>query len=176
MGIRYHPGRGTIIEVHYGDSSPYQPPEMKKTRLAIVLDRELKTRRGLCSVVPMSLTPPWKEGSVQIFESQREVPPYCMKIVIPFVLNMKWDYNWIGPQQKIRGKKVAFRWLKGDLVSSVALQRCDLLTCDGPRKLNGVPQKRFYCKEKLPEDLMKKVEECVMRGMGLTFSPENLHR
>ena len=74
---------------------------MVKLRLAVVLSPRIEARPGLCTVVPLSMTPPSK------------VMPYHKEIIIPFNLPGEWG-----------NKK---RWIKGDMVNTVGFQRMDLL-------------------------------------------------
>lgn len=74
---------------------------MVKLRLAIVLTPRIQARPQLCTIVPLSLTPP------------DPIMPYHKQIVIPFDMPRKW-----GNQE---------RWIKGDMVNAVGFHRIDLL-------------------------------------------------
>ena len=52
----------------------FEPPEMVKRRLAVVVSKPIKARVGLCTIVPLSTTAP-------------EPPmPYHYRLVLPFAL------------------------------------------------------------------------------------------
>ena len=74
---------------------------MVKPRLCVVLSKPIQARVGLCTVVPLSTTPP-----------NRPMPYHC-EIDIPFRLPDRW------------GRRT--RWLKGDMVYSAGFHRMDLL-------------------------------------------------
>lgn len=100
MGIREHPPQGSIVTVDYSKGG-FQPPEMMKRRLAVVLSPKIASRPHLCTVVPLSLTEPIK------------IMPYHKRVKIPFALPAEWgDIE---------------RWIKGDMVNSVGFHRVDLL-------------------------------------------------
>lgn len=56
MALKYHPAQGTILMCDY--RSGFIPPEMVKSRPCIVVSPRLRQRNNLCSVVPLSTTPP----------------------------------------------------------------------------------------------------------------------
>jgi uncharacterized protein YifN (PemK superfamily) len=56
MAITYHPKPGTIVLCNY--DTGFAPPEMVKRRPAVVVSPQTHTRAGLCTVVPLSTTPP----------------------------------------------------------------------------------------------------------------------
>lgn len=115
MSITSHPTRGSIVTVDY--SSGFKKPEMVKKRLAIVLSPNIAARPQLCTVVPLSLTPPDPEM------------PYHQLIEIPFPLPKKWGN--------------APRWIKGDMMGHVGFHRVDLLRlgkdCYGKRQYQTQP-------------------------------------
>jgi uncharacterized protein YifN (PemK superfamily) len=100
MGISEHPPQGSIVTVNYAMGG-FKEPEMVKRRLAIVLTPKITARPHLCTIVPLSLTPPDKEM------------PYHCRIRIPFELPKEWGD--------------ADRWVKGDMVNAVGFHRVDLL-------------------------------------------------
>jgi uncharacterized protein YifN (PemK superfamily) len=100
MGIREHPAQGSLVTVDY-DKGGFIAPEMVKRRLAVVISPRITARPFLCTVVPLSLTPPLKEL------------PFHKEIAIPFALPKEWGLH---P-----------RWVKGDMVSAVGFHRVDLL-------------------------------------------------
>ena len=79
----------------------FKEPEMVKTRLAVVISKDIQSRHGLCTVVPLSLTPPPRPM------------PYHAQIDPDFVIPKPW-----GNQP---------RWVKGDLVFAAGFHRLDLL-------------------------------------------------
>ena len=105
MAIQYHPRRGSIVTVDFG--AGFKNPEMDKTRLAVVLSPEIKSRVKLVTIVPLSLTPP------------ETILPFHKQIDIPFDLP-KW-----GNQT---------RWIKGDMVNAVGFHRVSLLRFEKDRQ------------------------------------------
>lgn len=77
MGIKEHPPQGSIVTVNYATGG-FKEPEMVKRRLAVTLTPKIIARPHLCTVVPLSLTPPEKEM------------PYHCTIRIPFELPKEW--------------------------------------------------------------------------------------
>lgn len=53
--IQFHPKAGTVLVC---DFCGLKAPEVVKKRPVIVVSQKLKNRDGLCSVVPLSTTPP----------------------------------------------------------------------------------------------------------------------
>ena len=99
MGLKFHPKRGTIVCVNFDRG--FVPPEMVKSRLAVVVSKPIQRRQGLCTVVPLSVTPP------------EHVMPYHCTLEVPFQLPRNWG----------EGR----RWVKGDMICSVSWDRTDLL-------------------------------------------------
>ena len=99
MSVTYHPTRGSIVTVNF--SPGFVPPEMVKRRLAIVLSPPIRARAGLCTIVPLSTTPP-----------QKEMPYHCT-YTVPFAMPRNWGN--------------VERWVKGDMVTTVGWHRVDLL-------------------------------------------------
>ncbi len=99
MALTYHPARGSIVTVNFAPG--FVPPEMVKLRLAIVLSPAIRARVGLCTVVPLSTTPPDK------------VMPYHCKYTVPFAMPKNWGN--------------IERWVKGDMVTTVGWHRMNLL-------------------------------------------------
>jgi len=98
--LSFHPRQGTIVRVDFDGA--FKTPEMIKPRLCVVVSKPIQARTGLCTVVPLSTTPP---GVVM---------PYHLEIEIPFALPERWGNT---P-----------RWLKGDMIYSVGFHRVDLLS------------------------------------------------
>lgn len=100
MPLKFHPKVGHILMCDFGDGSPHQPPEMRKLRHIVVVSKELPGRPGLCTVVPLSTTPP------------RTIEPYHHKMAPTSLPN------------KMQSEDV---WAKCDMVATVALTRLDLV-------------------------------------------------
>lgn len=79
----------------------FKEPEMVKTRLCIVISPKIQARPGLCTVVPLSTTPPLS------------VQPYHCELDIPFTIPEPW------------GNKR--RWVKGDMICAVGFHRVNLI-------------------------------------------------
>jgi uncharacterized protein YifN (PemK superfamily) len=75
---------------------------MVKTRLAVVVSKDMQARHGLCTVVPLSLTAP------------PQPMRYHARIDPTFTIPEPWG---IQP-----------RWVKGDMVLAVRFHRLDLLS------------------------------------------------
>lgn len=87
---------------------------MVKPRLCVVISKPIQSRVGLCTVVPLSTTPP------------RRPMPYHCKIDIPFQLPDRW------------GQRT--RWLKGDMIYAAGFHRMDLLVLGKDRNGKRVYQ------------------------------------
>ena len=98
MPVRYPPKRGSVVLVDFGDG--FVAPEMRKRRLCVVVSPPFQQRVGLCTVVPLSRTPP------------DPVMPYHCEMQTGLDLG-KW-----GDEP---------RWLKGDMVYATGLHRVDLV-------------------------------------------------
>ena len=55
MPLKFHPEQGTILIC---DFKGFVPPEMVKRRPVVVVSPRFRTRDRLCTVVPLSTTPP----------------------------------------------------------------------------------------------------------------------
>ncbi len=106
MAVTYHPARGSIVTVNFEPG--FTPPEMVKRRLAIVVSPAIRARVGLCTVVPLSTTPP-----------QKAMPYHCTYRV-PFKMPPSWGN--------------IERWVKGDMVTTVGWHRVDLITLGKDRE------------------------------------------
>ena len=98
MPIKYPVARGTILLCDY--NTGFRPPEMVKRRPAVVLSHRLPHRDGLCTVVPLSTTPP------------RAVVAYACQLRLPFPLPNPYSAMDV--------------WVKGDMLATVRLERLDL--------------------------------------------------
>lgn len=110
MAIQFHPGQGVVVICDY--STGFIVPEMVKRRPAIVICPKIAGRPGLCTVVPLSTTPP------------DPVMPYHSEIKLPFGLPHPFDADT--------------QWVKGDMVAAVSFDRLDLIRLgkrpDGSRR------------------------------------------
>lgn len=95
MAITYHPTPGAILVCDY--ETGFIEPEMVKTRLCVVITPRLRRRDGLCTVVPLSTTPP---NPVCDFHFDVEFPRQLPK-------------PWAG----------ASKWAKCDMFSTVSYAR-----------------------------------------------------
>jgi mRNA interferase MazF len=68
--LPYHPNPGEVLRCDY---SNLVPPEMDKIRFVIVVSPRLRTRQGLCTVVPISTTAPHEP---QPFHVKLDNDPY----------------------------------------------------------------------------------------------------
>ena len=111
MPIKFQVSPGTLLLCDYAMGG-FREPEMVKKRPAVVISPRLRNRDNLCTVVPLSGTPP-----------PREVPHQCW-IGLPRPLPEPWDS--------------AGYWAKADMLATVGLKRLDLFRTgrdqDGKRK------------------------------------------
>ena len=105
-GLRFHPKQGTVVLARFEQG--FRAPEMVKTRLAVVMSKQISARPGLCTIVPLSLSKP------------NRVMPYHCQIDPTFEIPEPW------------GNKE--RWVKGDMVLAVGFHRLDLLRIKRDRK------------------------------------------
>lgn len=110
MAISYPPLPGEVVICDF--ATGFRPPEMVKRRPALVLSPRLRHRDGLCTVVPLSTTPP-----------KRNVPYQC-RLDLPFA-----------PPPPFAATEV---WAKADMLATVSYERLDLFRLgrmsDGHRK------------------------------------------
>jgi mRNA interferase MazF len=99
MAIQFAVGPGTILLCDYSLGG-FRPPEMVKRRPAIVLSPRLPFRDGLCSVVPLSRTP----------------PPRLVDYVVQLTLSKPLPAPF----------EEAVCWAKCDMVATVSFERLDL--------------------------------------------------
>jgi uncharacterized protein YifN (PemK superfamily) len=105
MPIQFPVAPGTVLICDY--SVGFRAPEMVKRRPAVVLSPRLRHREGLCTVVPLSTTPPG-----------REVPYQC-RIELAEALPEPFTEQ--------------FMWAKADMLATVSFGRLDLFrTKRGP--------------------------------------------
>jgi uncharacterized protein YifN (PemK superfamily) len=93
--ITFHPGPGAILICRYGDASPFQPPEMMKTRPVVVISPRRRSS-GVVSIVPLSSSAPHPPAPWHWQLSPTAYPPARAAL-----------------------------WAKGDMIATVALARLD---------------------------------------------------
>lgn len=135
MAIREHPSTGTILTCDFDQG--FKEPEMVKRRPVIVVSPQISWRPGLCTVVPLSTTPP---------EPKR---PYHCKLTLHPPLPPPWD-----------GAEV---WVKGDMIVSAGFHRLDLIRLG--RDENG--SKRRYRMNILSREQLTEVRGCILHSLGL---------
>jgi mRNA interferase MazF len=94
-----HPVQGTIVRVDLSEG--FRPPEMTKHRPAVILSPEIPGRPLMCTLVPLSTTPP------------KPVLAHHMELAFNPPLPEPYDNPTAG--------------LKGDIVLTVAFHRLRLL-------------------------------------------------
>jgi mRNA interferase MazF len=94
MTLPYHPKQGTIVIC---DFKGFVSPEMVKRRPAVIVSPRLRKREGLCTIVPLSTTPP------------KVIEAYHYKLYIDPVLPEPYNAE--------------FHWVKADMVYTVSLDR-----------------------------------------------------
>ena len=99
MTLVSHPAPGTIVRVDLSEG--FRAPEMVKRRPAIVLRPPIPKRRLLCTIVPISTSPPHP--------------------VLPHHMQIGFDPARPAPYDS------PVMWLKGDVVLTVAFRRLRLL-------------------------------------------------
>jgi mRNA interferase MazF len=107
--LLYHPKRGTILICNY--DTGFRPPEMVKRRPAVVISPAISSRGELCTIVPLSTTPP------------DTIRPYHRSIVIDPPLPKPWSTKVV--------------WAKCDMVFAASFQRLDLIRT---AKVHGQPR------------------------------------
>ncbi|MGO4572067.1 type II toxin-antitoxin system PemK/MazF family toxin [Microvirga sp. 2TAF3] len=98
MPLKYPVVPGVILLCDY--STGFQPPEMVKRRPAVVVSPRLPQREQLCTVVPLSGTPPRRDVN------------YQRRIELPQALPEPFSQTvW---------------WAKADMLATVSFDRLDL--------------------------------------------------
>lgn len=117
MAINYHPGQGAIVLCDYRN---LVPPEMDKRRPVVVMCKQIHERKNLCTVVPISTTPPEK------------MMPYHVKLFLEPPMPEPYE------QQHC--------WVKTDLVMAVSFQRLHLPTAGKDKAGNRIYDIRVLSK------------------------------
>lgn len=107
MAIRFAPSCGDILICDFG--AGFMPPEMVKRRPVLILSPRLRGREGLCTVAPLSTTPPQRPVAYQCAVTLPAAPPK------PF------------SQTDL--------WAKADMLATVSFSRLDLFR--SARQPNG---------------------------------------
>src|SRR5689334_4765961 len=95
MPLHIHPRVGAVLVCDYEPG--FRPPEMVKRRPVIVISPRLRERDGLCTVVPLSGTPPI-----------RRYPFHCQ---IKFTPCLPYPYD------------DEMHWVKADMLATVGFHR-----------------------------------------------------
>ncbi|HRJ79548.1 MAG TPA: type II toxin-antitoxin system PemK/MazF family toxin [Planctomycetota bacterium] len=72
--LPYHPKQGEVLRCDYGG---LVPPEMDKRRWVVVLSPKFVGRRELCTVVPLSTTPPPRIEDYHVLLDRDPAPDSC---------------------------------------------------------------------------------------------------
>lgn len=135
MAIQFHPEQGSILIC---DFRGMESPEMTKRRPVIVISPRLRRRDGLCTVVPMSTTEPFK---IESYHYRLHTTP---SLPAPYVSPI--------------------HWIKADMLYTVSFDRLSLMS-HGAKDASG---KRIYDQRVIdPADLLK-IQAAVLQGIGLT--------
>lgn len=94
MALRFHPEIGTIAIC---DFNGFIKPEMVKRRPVVIVSPRFRNRNGLCTVVPLSTTPP--------------------NPVMAYHYKLKLDEPLPSPYNS------PFHWVKGDMLATVSFNR-----------------------------------------------------
>ena len=97
MAIKFHPEQGTILIC---DFRGFLEPEIVKRRPVIAVSPKFKDRWGLCTIVPLSTTPP------------RPVKNYHYKLCTDPPLPDPYSSEW--------------QWVKADMLYTVSFDRLHL--------------------------------------------------
>lgn len=130
MALKFPPTVGTIVICDY--RTGFRPPEMVKERLAVVVSPRLPHRDNLCTVVPLSASPPKDHLLYQVrIELPMEAPsPYAGR----------------------------FKWAKADMMATVGFERLSLPYTERDRATG----KRKYLQIILVENELTKVREAML--------------
>ena len=135
MPLKYPVGPGTIVICDY--ETGFREPEMVKRRPAVVVSPRLPYRDGLCTVVPLSTTPP---GRTLAYQCRLELP---QELPEPF--------------------EGAVKWAKADMLATVGLARLDLPRLERDRESG----RRRYLTIRLSDAQFAEVRRCVLHALGM---------
>lgn len=138
MPISIHPKPGQILLCDFSEG--FKEPEMvKSNRPIIIISNEIKGRKNLVTVVPLSTTKP---SPILAFH-------YLMpKQSMPMLKHFQEYENWV----------------KGDMLYTVSFERLNLIKL-GTRDSSG---KRMYFKNRLGREQMKEIYKCILCGLNLS--------
>jgi len=134
MSITYHPRPGTILMCDFSPS--FKEPEMVKKRPVVVISKDIKTRDGLVTVVPLSTQRPKRQ----------------------------LDYHYLIPKKSLPMLgtfQSAENWVKGDMIYTVGFHRLDQVIIGKNDKA-----KRVYFTQRLGGQQMDSIYKCVLHGLG----------
>ena len=135
MGLPFFPRPGLLVIF---DFQGFVLPEMVKPRLCVVISPKRNDRQPLSTIVPLSTTDP------------HPVMKYHCKLSFPEPITKKFSSTE--------------RWVKGDLVYTLAHSRLNL-PCD--KDSSG---KRNYVNHYLSDTDLRRVRECVAFAIGLNLT------
>lgn len=135
MAINYHPNTGTVLICDFKD---FREPEMTKRRPAVVVSPRLRARTGLCTVVPLSTTPP------------KAAMPYHFKLHISPPLPKPYDSR--------------FHWVKADMLYTVSFERL-FIPHSGKDKDTG---KRLLVVHEIDEQDLRAIRACILHALGMS--------
>lgn len=135
MPIQFPVARSTILLCDY--NTGFREPEMVKRRPVVVVSHRLPRRDGLCTVVPLSTTPPPAPGLAYVHELNLNPA-----LPDPF------------------GKPLM--WVKADMLATVSFGRLDLF-----RTARLPDGKRKYLHPKVPATDMAAIERCICVALGI---------
>ena len=143
MGLNFRPNPGTILVCNY--ETGFIEPEMIKTRLVVVITPRLRRQDGLCTVVPLSTTPP--------------EPPekYHCQVTLERPLPTPWG-----------GVK---RWAKCDMFATVSFGR---LSPIGIGKRGKTTRLRKYIYPTLSNNDLITARKCVLHALDFSHLTNDL--
>lgn len=135
MPIQFAPTPKTLVLCDFSLGG-FRAPEMIKRRPAIIISPRLPHRDGLCTVVPISYTPPIREVAYVVrldFERQPLPSPFDAPVA----------------------------WVKCDMLATVCYDRLDLF-----RTGRDAQGKRKYLQLKLSDTDFERVRQGIMCALG----------
>ncbi len=138
MPISFPVARSTILLCDYGTG--FREPEMVKRRPVIVVSHRLPHRDHLCTVVPLSTTPPRAPNLLYVHELRLGQP-----LPKPF-------------------KALVMR-VKADMMATVSFARLDMF-----RTGRDQAGKRKYLQPKVPAADMAAIERCICAALGISLT------
>jgi len=133
MSLTYHPRQGEVLMCDYG-AGGFIAPEMVKTRPIVVLSPK-RLNAQTCLVVPLSTTTP----TVQLSH-----------------------HHIINPMSLPRALRQEVSWVKGDMVTHVAVSRLDRV-----RYRRSVDGRRVYESTIVLEADWRAIQICIRHSLGL---------